>query len=44
MPAPRKSHSFDFKTQYGLGLDPQDDELAVGFSTVVPPPALSPTA
>lgn len=31
MPAPRKSNPFDFKTQYGLGFDPQDDELVVDF-------------
>ncbi|MGE8045187.1 DNA cytosine methyltransferase [Pseudomonas monteilii] len=31
MPAPRKTNPFDFKTQYGLGFDPQDDELVVDF-------------
>lgn len=31
MPTPRKSNPFDFKTQYGLGFDPQDDELVVDF-------------
>lgn len=31
MPTPHKTNSFDFKTQYGLGFDPQDDELVVDF-------------
>ncbi|WP_456293053.1 DNA cytosine methyltransferase [Pseudomonas sp. AK106] len=31
MSAIQKSHTFDFKTQYGLGFDPQDDELVVDF-------------
>jgi DNA (cytosine-5)-methyltransferase 1 len=31
MPTPRKNNPFDFKTQYGLGFDPQDDELVVDF-------------
>ena len=31
MPAPRKSNPLDFKTQYGLGFDPQDDEIVVDF-------------
>lgn len=31
MPAPRKPNPFDFKTQYGLGFDPQDDEIVVDF-------------
>jgi DNA (cytosine-5)-methyltransferase 1 len=26
-----KKHVFDFKTQYGLGFDPQDDEIVVDF-------------
>lgn len=26
-----KKHPFDFKTQYGLGFDPQDDEIVVDF-------------
>ena len=24
-------HPFDFKTQYGLGFNPQDDEIVVDF-------------
>lgn len=31
MPAHQKKHPFDFKTQYGLGFDPQDDEIVVDF-------------
>jgi len=31
MSAQQKKHPFDFKTQYGLGFDPQDDELLVDF-------------
>jgi DNA (cytosine-5)-methyltransferase 1 len=31
MSAHQKKHSFDFKTQYGLGFDPQDDEIVVDF-------------
>ncbi len=31
MSAIQKSHTFDFKTQYGLGFDPQDDEIIVDF-------------
>lgn len=27
----QKKHPFDFKTQYGLGFDPQDDEIVVDF-------------
>jgi DNA (cytosine-5)-methyltransferase 1 len=27
----RKKHPLDFKTQYGLGLNPQDDEIVVDF-------------
>jgi len=26
-----KNHPLDFKTQYGLGFDPQDDEIVVDF-------------
>lgn len=26
-----KNHQLDFKTQYGLGLNPQDDEIVVDF-------------
>ncbi|XVN26471.1 DNA cytosine methyltransferase [Pseudomonas corrugata] len=29
MSAHRKKHPFDFKTQYGLGFNPQDDEIVV---------------
>ena len=31
MPAPRKKNPLDFKTQYGLGFNPQDDEIVVDF-------------
>ncbi|MFK3971141.1 DNA cytosine methyltransferase [Pseudomonas sp. NPDC087358] len=31
MSALQKKHPFDFKTQYGLGFDPQDDEIVVDF-------------
>lgn len=31
MPAHQKKHPFDFKTQYGLSFDPQDDEIVVDF-------------
>jgi len=31
MSAHQKKHPFDFKTQYGLGFDPQDDEIVVDF-------------
>ncbi|WP_282372636.1 DNA cytosine methyltransferase [Pseudomonas sp. PS02290] len=31
MSARQKKHPFDFKTQYGLGFDPQDDEIVVDF-------------
>lgn len=31
MSASKKKHPFDFKTQYGLGFDPQDDEIVVDF-------------
>jgi DNA (cytosine-5)-methyltransferase 1 len=31
MSAHQKKHTFDFKTQYGLGFDPQDDEIVVDF-------------
>jgi DNA (cytosine-5)-methyltransferase 1 len=31
MSAQQKKHSFDFKTQYGLGFNPQDDEVVVDF-------------
>ena len=31
MPAHKKKHPFDFKTQYGLGFNPQDDEIVVDF-------------
>ncbi|PBP32300.1 DNA cytosine methyltransferase [Pseudomonas syringae] len=31
MSAQRKKHPFDFKTQYGLGFNPQDDEIVVDF-------------
>lgn len=31
MSAHRKKHPSDFKTQYGLGLNQQDDEIAVDF-------------
>ncbi|WP_136474512.1 DNA cytosine methyltransferase [Pseudomonas sp. DG56-2] len=31
MSAFQKKPTFDFKTQYGLGLDPQDDEIVVDF-------------
>jgi DNA (cytosine-5)-methyltransferase 1 len=29
MSAQQKKHPFDFKTQYGLGLSTQDDEIVV---------------
>lgn len=31
MSAFQKKNPFDFKTQYGLGFDPQDDEIVVDF-------------
>jgi DNA (cytosine-5)-methyltransferase 1 len=31
MSAPQTKRSFDFKTQYGLGFDPIDDEIVVDF-------------
>lgn len=31
MSAQQKKHLFDFKTQYGLGFNPQDDEIVVDF-------------
>ncbi|OPB16746.1 DNA cytosine methyltransferase [Pseudomonas fluorescens] len=31
MSARLKQHPFDFKTQYGLGFSPQDDEIVVDF-------------
>jgi DNA (cytosine-5)-methyltransferase 1 len=31
MSAHQKKRPFDFKTQYGLGFDPQDDEIVVDF-------------
>ncbi len=31
MSAHQKTHPFDFKTQYGLGFNPQDDEIVVDF-------------
>ncbi|MEE4732751.1 DNA cytosine methyltransferase [Pseudomonas alliivorans] len=31
MSAKQKNHPFDFKTQYGLGFNPQDDEIVVDF-------------
>ena len=31
MPAHQKKHPFDFKTQYGLGFNQQDDEIVVDF-------------
>ncbi|MCF5170740.1 DNA cytosine methyltransferase [Pseudomonas canadensis] len=31
MSAKQKKHPFDFKTQYGLGFNPQDDEIVVDF-------------
>ncbi|WP_342309722.1 DNA cytosine methyltransferase [Pseudomonas fluorescens] len=31
MSARHKKHPFDFKTQYGLGFNPQDDEIVVDF-------------
>ncbi|KGU84858.1 DNA cytosine methyltransferase [Pseudomonas mediterranea] len=31
MSAHQKKHPFDFKTQYGLSLNPQDDEIVVDF-------------
>ncbi|ERH60897.1 DNA cytosine methyltransferase [Pseudomonas simiae] len=31
MSAQQKKHPFDFKTQYGLGFTPQDDEIVVDF-------------
>ncbi|MGU9827769.1 DNA cytosine methyltransferase [Pseudomonas sp. LF242] len=31
MPALQKKHPFDFKTQYGLGFNPQDDEIVVDW-------------
>jgi DNA (cytosine-5)-methyltransferase 1 len=31
MSAHQKKYLLDFKTQYGLGFDPQDDEIVVEF-------------
>jgi DNA (cytosine-5)-methyltransferase 1 len=31
MSAQQKKHPFDFKTQYGLGFNPQDDEIVADF-------------
>ncbi|WP_350575098.1 DNA cytosine methyltransferase [Pseudomonas sp. HY2-MNA-CIBAN-0224] len=31
MSAQQKKHTFDFKTQYGLGFNPLDDEIVVDF-------------
>lgn len=31
MPAYKQKNPLDFKTQYGLGFDPQDDEIVVDF-------------
>lgn len=31
MSVQQKKHPFDFKTQYGLGFNPQDDEIVVDF-------------
>lgn len=31
MSAHQKKYLLDFKTQYGLGFDPQDDEIVVDF-------------
>ena len=31
MSAQQKKHPFDFKTQYGLGFNQQDDEIVVDF-------------
>lgn len=31
MSAHQKKHPLDFKTQYGLAFDPQDDEIVVDF-------------
>jgi len=31
MSPPQKKYPFDFKTQYGLGFNPQDDEIVVDF-------------
>jgi DNA (cytosine-5)-methyltransferase 1 len=31
MSAKQKKHPFDFKTQYGLGFNPQDDEIVVDW-------------
>jgi hypothetical protein len=31
MSAQLKKHPFDFKTQYGLGFNPQDDDIVVDF-------------
>ncbi len=31
MPARQKKYPFEFTTQYGLGFDPQDDEMVVDF-------------
>ncbi|WP_138763710.1 DNA cytosine methyltransferase [Pseudomonas lactis] len=31
MSAKQKKHPYDFKTQYGLGFNPQDDEIVVDF-------------
>lgn len=31
MSAQQKKHTFDFKTQYGLGFSHQDDEIVVDF-------------
>ena len=31
MSALQKKHPFDFKTQYGLGFNQQDEEIVVDF-------------
>jgi len=31
MSAQQKKYPFDFKTQYGLGFNQQDDEIVSGF-------------
>ena len=31
MSAHKRKHPFDFKTQYGLGFNQQDDEIVVDF-------------
>ena len=41
MPAHQKKHPFDFKTQYGLGFNPQDDDIVADFFAVVAEPCIS---